>query len=79
MVPNTPSKQHCLEITVLQLRFDYIFVGIYEVLSKPPYQHYIATFWNQEFDLYKEQVFEAGKMKHEHEGDVGMTFLSTKR
>jgi hypothetical protein len=79
LVPNTPSKQHCLEIAVLQLRFDYIFVGIYKVLSKPPYQHYIVTFWNQEFDLYNEQVFEVGEMKHEHEGDVGMTFLSTKR
>jgi len=34
----------------------------------------MATFWNQEFDLYKEQVLEVGEMKHEHEGDVGMTF-----
>ncbi len=28
LVPNTPRKQHCFEIVVLQLKFDYLFVGI---------------------------------------------------
>ncbi len=79
MVPNTPRKQHCLEIAVLQLGFDYLFVGIYKELSKPPYHHYIVTFLNQEFDLYKEQVLEVGEMKHEREANVGMTSLNTKR
>jgi hypothetical protein len=29
--------------------------------------------------LYKEQILNFGKMKHEHETNTGMTSLSTKR
>jgi cytochrome c oxidase assembly protein Cox11 len=34
LVPNTPRKQYCLEVVVLQLGFDYLFVGIYKELPK---------------------------------------------
>jgi hypothetical protein len=64
---------------MLQLRFDYLFIGIYKELPKPPYQHYIAIFWNQKFNLYKEQALDIGEMKHERETDIGMTSLSTKQ
>lgn len=76
LVPNTPRKQHCLEIVVLQLGFNYIFVRIYKELSKPPYELYIAVFWNREFDLNEKHVLKVDEMKHECEVDVGMTSLS---
>ncbi len=41
---NTRRKQHCFEIVVLQLRFDYMFIKIYKELLEPPYQRYIIIF-----------------------------------
>ncbi len=78
MVPNIPRKEHCFEIVVLQLGFNYLFIKIYKELLEPPYQCYIIVFWNWEFDLYKEQILNVGKMTHEHETNNGTIFLSTK-
>jgi hypothetical protein len=77
LVPNIPRKQHCFEIAILQLAFDYLFVRTYKELPKPPYHRYITIFWKWEFDLYKEQVLKVEEMKHECEANVGMTSLST--
>jgi hypothetical protein len=75
LVPNTPRKQHCLEIAVLQLGFNYLFVGIVEAIL--PTVH--CYFWNSEFDLYKEQALDVGEIKHERETDIGTTSLNTKQ
>ncbi len=44
LVFDTPRKQHCFKIVVLQLGFNYLFVEIYKELLEPPYHHYFAVF-----------------------------------
>ncbi len=56
---------------MILLRLDYFFVGIYREPQKPPYKTYIAIFWNQKFNLYKEQKLAVGKMKHKMEENSG--------
>jgi hypothetical protein len=52
---------------VIILRLNYLFVGIYREPKKPPYKTYNVVFWNREFNLYKKQKLDVGKMKHEME------------
>ncbi len=64
---------------MLRLGFKYMLIKVYKELLEPPYQDYIVVFQNREFYLYKEQVLNVGEMKHEHEINIGTTFLNIKQ
>jgi hypothetical protein len=54
-----------MQFQALQLNLYFFFIKLYRKPLQPPYQHFVIVFYNQKFNLYKEQIV---KMKHNLEG-----------
>jgi hypothetical protein len=48
------KEEKCrMESRMLQTSLELFFVGLYQELTKPPYQHLFVILWNREYNLFK--------------------------